>query len=154
MSFLQQTNKLIASAIPFIIAPTGSMANNGAITLGTALPNTYANAYVYLPANAIAAGSIAGWYFTQFSSSTVGTVTNNPYTSGTLPSIPQAIVPFSTTGPGAYTGSTSSQIGPSFPLDPNTIGPNGVLRMTHFWTIPNNANNKVLQLQIDRKSVV
>src|SRR6185369_17004034 len=42
--------------IPIIIAPTGTMANNGAVTLGTALGTTYANCYLVVPAGAIAAG--------------------------------------------------------------------------------------------------
>jgi len=123
-NLLEHTNKYLAAGIPFILAPTGSMANNGALTLGTALPTTYANAYVYLPANAIAAGSAAGWYFAQFSSTTVGTVYNNTYTSG-LPAIPAVLVPFVTTGPGAYTGVTTQVTGLSMPVDANALGPNG-----------------------------
>src|SRR5437667_3823845 len=66
--------KLAAAAIKMVVAPTGTMANNGAITLGTALPSTYANCYLLLPAGAIAAGSAAGWYFAQMSSTTAGVV--------------------------------------------------------------------------------
>src|SRR5579859_1785192 len=116
-TLLQQTLKYTANGIPFIVANTGTMGNNGALTLGTALPSTYANAYVYLPANAISAGSAAGWYFCQFSSTTVGTVFNNTYSSGT-PQIPAALVSFATTGPGAYTGVTTQITGPNFTIDP------------------------------------
>lgn len=134
--------KLAASAIPFIIAPTGSMANNGAITLGTALPTTYANAYVFLPASAISAGSAAGWYFAQFSSTTLGTVFNNTYVSGS-PVIPTPVA-FVTTGPGAFTGIITLQTMPSISIPANSMGPNGTVRYSLAFSVPNNANNKAL----------
>lgn len=95
------------TAIPFISPSTGSMGNNGAISGLTALPLTYANCYLYLPASAISAGSAAGWYFAQMSSSTAGTVYNNTYTTG-VPTIPTPVA-FVTTGPGAFTGDTTEQ---------------------------------------------
>jgi len=146
-NLLEHTNKYVAFGMPFILAPSGSMANNGALTLGTALPTTYANAYVYLPANAIAAGSAAGWYFAQFSSTTVGIVYNNVYTSG-YPSAPPAPVPFVTTGPGAYTGVTSPVTGPSVAIDPNTLGPNGWIYCMFGGVVPNNVNNKTLTVTL------
>lgn len=134
--------KIAASAIPFIIAPTGTMANNGAITLGTALPTTYANAYVFLPASAISAGSAAAWYFAQFSSATLGTVFNNTYVSGT-PAIP-APVGFVTTGPGAYTGIITLQNAVAINIPGNSMGPNGTIRYSFTMTVPNNANSKTV----------
>lgn len=92
--------------LPMISAPTGTMANNGAITLGTALDATYANCYLYLPANAISAGSAVGWYYAEMSSATAGIVYNNTYSSGE-PSVPSSPTAFVTTGPGAYTGETT-----------------------------------------------
>lgn len=140
-------SKLAVCAIPFVIAPTGTMANNGAITLGTALPATYASCYLNLPANAIQAGSSAGWYFCQMSSTTAGTVFNNTYSSGT-PSIPSSPTAFVSTGPGAYTGVTTAQTGPQITIPAGSMGQNGVLRATHFWSTPNNANNKTLNLTV------
>lgn len=134
--------RIVASAIPFVIAPTGTMANNGAITLGTALPTTYANCYLYLPASAIFAGSTAGWYYTQMSSTTAGTVFNNTYTTG-IPTIPGGTA-FVTTGPGAYTGVITQQTMQSLPVAGNLLGPNGVLVYEVTWTYPNNANTKTL----------
>lgn len=138
--------KLAASAIPFIIAPTGTMGNNGAITLGTALPTTYANCYLNLPAGAIAAsgpGSAAGWYFCQMSSATVGTVFNNVYTTG-IPTIPASPAAFATTGPGAYTGVTTAVTGPTISVPGLAMGANGVLETLVSFSFPNNANNKTL----------
>lgn len=137
-------NVIARSAIPFVIAPTGTMANNGAITLGTALATTYANCYLNLPLNAIQAGSAAGWYFAQMTSATVGTVFNNPYSSG-LPTIP-ATVPFVTTGPGAYTGVITAVSGPQITVPGGSIGPNGVLRIFTLASYANNANGKTLSV--------
>lgn len=144
--------KLAAVAIPFIIAPTGTMANNGAITLGTALSTTYANAYINLPANAIQAGSLAGWYFCQMSSTTVGTVFNNAYTTG-LPAIPVAPTSFVSTGPGAYTGVTTSVTGPQLPVQANTMGPNGILRITQLSAVPLNTNSKTIGINVGATTV-
>lgn len=136
-------NVLQKTAIPFIIAPTGTMANNGAITLGTALPSTYANAYIYLPAGAVAAGvpAAAAWLFCQMSSATVGTVFNNAYTTG-VPTIPTSPTAFATTGPGAYTGVTTAVTGPQITIPANTLGANGTLRIFSLWTNPSTAGNK------------
>lgn len=141
------TNIIARNAIPFIVAPTGTMANNGAITVGTALGATYPSCYLNLPASAISAGSGAGWYFAQMSSATVGTVFNNTYTTG-LPTIPGAPTPFATTGPGAYTGVTSLVVGPQITLPANSIGPNGILRTLMLTNELNNANVKTLNMVI------
>lgn len=138
-------NILAKSAIPFIIAPTGTMANNGAITLGTALPATYANAYINLPANAIQAGSVAGWYFCQMSSATVGTVFNNTYTTG-VPTIPASPVAFVSTGPGAYTGVTTAVTAQQITVPANSLGPNGMLRISELWSVPANTDGKTLSV--------
>lgn len=138
------SRRLVAtSAIPFIVAPTGTMANNGAITLGTALNATYANAYIYLPAGAIAAGvpAAATWFFCQMSSATLGTVFNNTYTSG-IPTIPASPTAFVTTGPGAYVGVTSSAQAIAFSIPGNTLGPNGSIEYEATWSYNNSAGTK------------
>lgn len=135
--------RLLQTGLAFCIAPTGSMANNGAITLGTALPAIYGNIYLYLPANAIVAGSAAGWYYAQMTSTTVGQVFNYAYTSGT-PTIPGSPIAFATTGPGAYTGVTTAVTGPNVTMPANSMGPNGALTLRSLWTYVNSANNKTL----------
>lgn len=146
--------KLAASAIPFIISPTGTMANNGADTLGTALPTTYANAFIYLPAGAIASGipAAATWYFTQCSSTTVCTICNSTYTSG-QPSIPGSCTAFSTTGPGAYTGVTTTVIGPQITIPAGVLGPNGVVRLSQLWSVSGTTNSKILSSTIGGTTV-
>lgn len=134
--------RLAGDAIPSILAPSGTMAANGAFTLGTALPTAYANAYMYLPLNAIATGSAAGWYFTQMTSVTLGTVFNNTYVSGprTIP----VTVPFVTTGPGAWTGVITSQTAVSISIPGNVMGPNGIIRHAFTMSVPNNGNSKTV----------
>lgn len=117
---------LFSTNVPIIKAPSGSMANNGAVTFGTALPLAYTGAYVYFPANAIFAGSTAGFYWTECSSTTVATVYNNTYTPGSAVARPTSKTAFVTTGPGAFTGSTSEITAHSCTLPANLLGPKGV----------------------------
>ena len=89
------------TAVPVILAPNGTVATNGTITLGTALSTTYANAWVYLPAGAVVAG-LAGLYFATFSSTTVGVITT------TYTSVASAFTPYIPTGTVVATGSNAA----------------------------------------------
>lgn len=136
---------LFVSALPGMIAPTGTMANNGAVTLGTALSaNSYANLYLHFPANAIVAGSAAGWYFAQCSTTVACTVFNNVYTSG-QPTIPVSPTPFVTTGPGAYTGETIEVAYPVFALPAGTLGPRDAFKMETLFSRSGTTNTSVLK---------
>jgi hypothetical protein len=107
----------------------GSMGNNGALTLTTALPRTVGNCYTYLPAGAISTGSAAGWYWANFSSTTAATVYNNVYTTG-QPTVTASPTAFSTTGPGAYTqtaGSSSQVPAVQVTVPAGVMGINGSL---------------------------
>lgn len=122
--------------IPVIQAPTGTMGNNGAITLGTALPTTYANCYIVLPAGAIAAGVPAAEesFFCQMSSTTVGTVFNNTQAANTNsvgePTIPASPTAFATTGPGAFTGVVTSRALVTINIPAGAMGTKGEL---DYW---------------------
>jgi hypothetical protein len=135
---------LSQSGVPVGIPSSGSIGNNGALTLTTALPTTYASIYLYFPANAISSGSAAGLYYCGMSSTTVGTIYNNQYTGGdvTVPANPTAFV---TTGPGAYTQSTSGVTCISITVPGGLMGPRGRLRITEKATYPSNANAKNFQ---------
>lgn len=134
---------LSKSSIPFIGASTGTMANNGAVTLGTALGRVYSKGcYMYFPANAIAAGVAAGWYWTVMSSATVGTVFNSTYVTGTP--LAGAQTAFSTTGPGAYTGDLTAQ-GVTIAV-PAAMGVNGKLLITAHVSNNNSAGTKTFTL--------
>lgn len=122
----QPTTVLLSSGIPFIKASSGSMGNNGAVSGLATLPKTYSSgAYLYLPASAISAGSAAGWYWFVASSATAGTVYNSTYTSG-IPR-PGTATAFATTGPGAFTGTTSAVTAWSVTLPANLMGINGTV---------------------------
>lgn len=134
--------KLGQSHIPFVYPSSGTMGNNGAFSAIAAVGTAYPNAYCYFPANAIAAGVAAGWRYCSFSSTTAGTVFNNSYTSGT-PTIPASPTSFATTGPGAYTQTTSTFISAyNFTIPGNYIGPNGTVIMSSYGYGTSSANNK------------
>jgi len=142
-----QVEQVFQSAIPMIDGPSGTMGNNGAFTLGTALVSAvaYANAYIQMPAGAIATGipAAATWFFCQMSSATVGVVFNNTYTSG-VPAIPTVLSPFATTGPGAYTGVTGAVNAYTIAVPGNTLGPNGTLHYEGGATVNSSGNNKIV----------
>jgi hypothetical protein len=146
--------KIFQSNVPMILAPTGTMANNGAITLGTALPTGFmgGECYLYLPANAISAGSAAGWYYTVMSSTTVGQVFNLTYTSG-IPYVPASPIAFATTGPGAYTGVTTIQNALSFTLPAGLMGFNGVLEISALIGFRGSVNAKTVGITLGGSSV-
>jgi hypothetical protein len=148
-------SEILRSTIPFEVAPTGTMANNGVVTLGTALNLAYPAAYLYFPASAIVTGSPAGWYFTIMSSTTVGTVYQNSYSSG-VPALPAAaalpgniggtLVGWVTTGPGAYTGVTGAVTGPNIYLPANSMASQSSLRFTAITSTNSSAGAKVANL--------
>jgi hypothetical protein len=132
------------SHIPLVLVSSGTMGNNGALSGITAVATTYPNAYVWMPAGAISSGSAAGWYYAVFSSTTAATVYNNTYTSGT-PAIPGSPTAFATTGPGAYTQTTGSNIASyTLAIAGNTIGANGSIQITGSRTHNNSAGGKTL----------
>ncbi len=137
-----------STSIPFVLCSSGSMGNNGALSAITAITSIYPQAYVYLPANAIVAGSAAGWYYAVFSSTTAATVYNNTYTSG-VPTVPASPTAFVTTGPGAFTANNSGTMTLlSFTLPANSIGPTGRLFAEAATTQTNNANAKNMHFRV------
>lgn len=103
------TSALLISTFPVGIAPTGSVAANGALTLGTALNAVYSGGiFLYLPAGAAYAGSAAGLYYCVMSSTTVGVVYNN--IAAGVPERPATLTSIVAAGPGAYTAPTAVNI--------------------------------------------
>ena len=128
---------LFNTAIPVGLPGGGSIGNNGALTLTTALQTTYSSIYLYFPANAISAGSAAGIYYVVMSSTTAGTIYNNTYT-GERPTVPSSPTAFSTTGPGAYTQTVGSDITMySVTIKGGTMGLDGCISVPRFMvTMP------------------
>ena len=136
---------LAKSAIPFIgIATPTSCSAGGAMVLATALPVAYANAYIWLPANAAATTIAAGWYYATFSTTGAGTLYLNTYTSGT-PTIPTN--PIACTTASAWVGDTGEEFGPTITIPANVMGANGAVRTTYTLSSTNNANSKTPRIR-------
>lgn len=144
---------LVQNGLPMIKPSSGSIGNNGALTLTTPLPAGITKSYQYFPAGAIFAGSTAGLYYTVMSSTTVGIIYNNTYTSG-QPVEPITPTAFVTTGPGAYTQTTTTIDLITAVLPANSLGKNGSLRAKAYWEFTNSANNKRLAIDFGGTDIV
>ena len=117
-------------SVPSGVAPTGSVAANGALTLGTALSTTYSGGiWLNFPAGAAYAGSAAGSYWCVMTSTTLGTI-YNVQLGATVPFIPVNPAAIVAAGPGAYTGVTTTQTCASVIVPGGAMGPNGMIRVT------------------------
>lgn len=136
---------LSKSGIPFISLSSGSVSAVGAISAITALPTTYASAYCWFPANALATAIAAGWYYCTFSSATAGTAFLNTYTSGTptIPASPTAV----TDGKGAFTGNATTVTGPTIAVAAGLLGTKGLLRAYVDLSATNSAGTKIVVMK-------
>lgn len=142
---------LAQSAVPVILAPAGTVAVDGTLTLATALQTVYSGgAWVRLPAGAVAGGA-AGMYWAVFSSTTVGALK----TAFVDPAAP--FVPFSPAGPVvaavgsgiAYAQTTGSDITlANVTLPGGALGPYGQLRVTALYSQNSSAGAKTGTLRI------
>ena len=141
-----KTTKIVSqSGVPIGIPSSGTIGNNGALSAITALPTTFSGGiYLYFPANSIAAGVAAGIYYCVMSSTTAGTIYNNTYTSGES-KVPAALTAFATTGPGAYTQSTSEITLKNCIVPGGMLGVNGSLIRRVKWAYTNSAGTKTLR---------
>ena len=110
-------------------APSGTVAANGDLTLGTALNQTYSHGlWLYFPAGAAYAGSTAGFYWVVMSSITRGTIYNNSYVPGVdswdVVGNPVGIV---AAGPGAYTGVVANIVAIQATVPGGSLGNHGIL---------------------------
>lgn len=138
---------MYSCAVPVGLAPSGTMGANGALTSGTALPETYSSGiWLYFPAGAVSSGSAAGFYWTVMTNTTAGTVYTNtvdPSTGGNVCSTPASPTAVSDAGPGAYTGVTSSTITMMSTYIPGGLmGLHGRIVASWGWWLTNNANTK------------
>lgn len=144
------------SAVPVILAPNGTVATNGTITLGTALPTTYSGgAWVRLPAGAVS-GGLAGLYWTVFSSTTVGAVKTNFVDVATAftPYIPSGTLVAETGSNAAYTQTSASDITlANITVAGGLMGPNGALRVSPKSSWANNANAKTVKVLLSNFAV-
>ena len=132
---------LYQNGIPMCIPPSGTIAvTTGALTLGTALDNTYPNIYMWFPAGAWT-GSVAGMYYVSMSSTTAGTVYSNSYAGGvaTIPTTPTLV----TAGAGAYTQTINvATTLLSYTLPANCMSSSGKLNASYVFSAASTAGAK------------
>lgn len=149
---------LAQSAVPVCLAPNGTIATNGTVTLGTALPTTYSGGiWLRFPANAVSGDSTGGLYWAVMSSTTVGIV----YAGNVDPAT--EFVPYiGSTGGGAVTGSNSAYTQTTaadvtlvnVTVPGGTMGANGAVRTVARWSLTNNANSKSVKLNFGGTSTL
>jgi hypothetical protein len=140
--------KLSQWSTPVFIAPTGTMGNNGAVTLGTAMDRTYSEGmWMYFPAGAVAAGvpASATFLWTVCSTTTACTVYNSTFDGLSVPS-DGVTTAYVTTGPGAYAGVTAATVAITVTVPANTLGATGA--MFADWGVNHNgaAGNKTFEV--------
>lgn len=148
---------LFQTGVPLIMAPTTTPGSSGTFTLGTAGPTGFwgGSCYLYTPASAwTSPANTAGWYYGVLTSTTLGTLYTNTYSSG-LPFIPGtaalgAVVPGSA---GTWTGVTSAQAGLSFTLPANIMGPNGQIIFEFLLGFHASTNNKTVTIKVGTNTV-
>lgn len=135
---------LAMGAIPCVLANSGTVATNGTVTLGTALQLTYPQAWLYLPAGAVVGGS-AGWYYTIFSSTTVGQVYTNYRASMTQPvALGAAGTLTAAVGSNSgYTGVTTTIQMAAAVIPAGLMGATGAVCLTGYWAHNSSAGAKV-----------
>lgn len=148
------SNDIASIGIPVILVPNGTVATNGTITVGTALPTTYTSAWVYLPAGAVVGGS-AGLYYCVFSSTTVGQVYTayGVATAAWQPSIPATLVA-AVGSNAAYTTATGADAPLlCFSLSPGVMGLKGAIRADVHAANNNSVGNKILKQKLGAATV-
>jgi len=141
---------LAASGTPVMVANSGTIATSGTVTLGTALPTTYAGgAFCYFPASAVSGDSTGGIYYVVFSSTTVGVVYAGKYgvangvgSVAFTPAVPTGTLTAVTGSNSAYTGSTTETTLINVTVPAGAIGDNGQIVVTANWATNNSAGAK------------
>ena len=152
------------SNIPFLIMPGDGAANGcqftgsgGAFTLSAAInANIYYSldgCFVYFSAGFGGSSLPAGWYWTEFSSDTAGTVYAETYQGGVVkrPNSKTAITPSLS---GWVTGTTNEIVGPQgIELPASCLGKNGYLQIFsgHSGSV---AGTKTYRVKIDTTNIV
>ena len=146
----------VTSAVPVIVPSSSTVGVDGSITV-TALPTTYAGAWIYLPVDAIVDGA-AGLYWAVFSSTTEGTVyTNyvNPASTDFLPYIPTGTLTPAVGSDSSYTTTTGGDIVlANLVIPANTFNTGDVIKMFSRVTCNNSANDKIVKHYMGSSNVL
>lgn len=153
LSLLSNTDEL-SGAIPIIIPNSSTVATNGNITV-TALPTTYAGAWVYLPADAVVDG-LAGFYWTTFSSTTAGSVKTNYIdpTEEFIPYVPSGTITTAVGSNSAYVTPTDTDIEMvNISLPANSLSNGTTVKMFSRVTCPNAADAKTVSHKLGSTAI-
>lgn len=144
---------IMQAAIACVIANSGTVATNGTVTLGTALPLTYSEGcWLYLPAGAVVGGS-AGWYYAVMSSTTVGVVYTAYMATMQAPYIPSGLT-IATGSNSGYTGVTTQVTMGSVQIPAGVLGAQGSVRYKGTWSYNNSAGAKTARIDFAGQTVV
>ena len=130
------------SAIPFVLPSSGNITStSGGITATTAFDVAPGPSFTFLPMAALNPTSSAGWYYTVWSSTTVGIVYAVQYQAG-IPEFPVTPTPLTTTV-AAYTQAISTDIfGPTYLVEADSMGLNGTIEWWRSFTSNNSGTSK------------
>lgn len=121
---------IILGAVQSGIPSSGVVGANGALTVSTAFLETYSDGcWLYFPAGAVYAGSLAGLYWVVMSSTTVGTIYNNLLTLPGTVNAPASPTPIVAAGPGAYTQTLAEIVIAAGTVPAGSLGSSGVLQI-------------------------
>lgn len=135
-------------AIPAGIPSSGSVGINGALTVNTAFLKVYSDGvWLYFPAGAVYAGSLAGMYWCVMSSTTVGTVYAHRG-AGWLIGTTGVATPIVSASIGAYVTPTTAITVSSVTLPGGALGLNGSLFVYTINNWVNSADYKTVAFKI------
>jgi hypothetical protein len=142
-----------SQSIPCILAPSGTIATAGTVTLGTAVALTYPRAWVHFPAGAVV-GGLAGWYYCVFTTTTAGTVYTAFQATMEKPYIPSTLT-VSVGSNAAYTAATGADVVMGSVVVPaSMLGQFGQIDVHAFMSYLDSANDKISKLLFGGSAVV
>lgn len=134
---------IILGAVPTGIPSSGVVDANGALTVSTAFLETYSDGcWLYFPANAVYAGSLAGLYWVVMSSTTAGTIYDNLLTLPGSGSAPTSLTPIVAAGGGAYTQTLAEITVAAGTVPGGAMGGSGVLQITSLFRHNSSSGSK------------
>ena len=142
---------VLTGGTPSGIPSSGSVAANGALTVTTAFLETYSDGvWLFFPAGAVYAGSVAGLYWVVMSSTTLGTVYNNVLSLPGNDHPPATLTPIVAAGPGAYTQVVATDITVRSVVMPgDTMGEDGMLTFKSLLRHNDSAGSKTWRASIN-----